>query len=407
MKPSPKNSCKSDILIVDDALNNLNLLAAILNEEDYNIRKAISGKMALMACQVTLPDLILLDVMMPDLDGYQVCQMLKSDPKTQDIPIIFVSALDDTIDKIKAFEVGGVDYITKPFQIAEVIARVENQLTIRRLHHQLMQQNQQLLDLNHNLEKLVEQKTQQLIDQEKTALIGRLTQGVVHNFKNPLQTIIICSELLEIKIIKNPDIEYEELSRDIKLAATEIQQIMDNLLIKTIADRQLELSFININQVIEQEVTLLNANLYFKHQIDKKYELDENLPEIPLIYSHISQVIHNLINNAIDAMWGQKVQKITAITRQDDTHIYLEIHDTGCGICPKELSKIFDPFYTSKPPKGSEQRAGEPTGTGLGLYTCIELLKPFSGKIQVKSEAGKGSQFIVSLPKGNPSCQLN
>ncbi|MBD2310664.1 hybrid sensor histidine kinase/response regulator [Desertifilum sp. FACHB-1129] len=394
---------KGNILIVDDALNNLNLLSAILHEENYHVRKATSGQMALATCNVELPDLILLDVMMPDIDGYKVCQQLKANPNTQTIPVIFISALDDALDKVKAFEVGGVDYITKPFQISEVLARVENQLMIQRLHNQLMEQNQQLLDLNSNLEKLVQQKTQQLIEQEKTALIGRLTQGIVHNFKNPLQTIMICSDLLELKIRRDTDFEYEEINRDIKIAAIEIQQIMDNLLIKSVSDRQLSLSLLNLNQVIEQEFTLLNANLHFKHRINKKYKLDENLPAIPLIYSHISQVIHNLINNALDAMWDCKVQELTACTHQDESYIYLEIHDTGCGIPLEDISQIFDPFYTSKPAKGSEKQLGEPTGTGLGLYTCIELLKPFGGKIKVNSKVGQGSQFIVSFPKANPS----
>ncbi|NES98754.1 MAG: response regulator, partial [Desertifilum sp. SIO1I2] len=136
---------KGNILIVDDALNNLNLLSAILHEENYHVRKATSGQMALATCNVELPDLILLDVMMPDIDGYKVCQQLKANPNTQAIPVIFISALDDALDKVKAFEVGGVDYITKPFQISEVLARVENQLMIQRLHNQLMEQNQQLL----------------------------------------------------------------------------------------------------------------------------------------------------------------------------------------------------------------------------------------------------------------------
>ncbi|NES96529.1 MAG: HAMP domain-containing histidine kinase [Desertifilum sp. SIO1I2] len=277
---------------------------------------------------------------------------------------------------------------------------------IQRLHNQLMEQNQQLLDLNSNLEKLVQRKTQQLIEQEKTALIGRLTQGIVHNFKNPLQTIMICSDLLDLKIRRNTDFEYEEINRDIKIAAIEIQQIMDNLLIKSVSDRQLSLSLLNLNQVIEQEFTLLNANLHFKHRINKKYNLDENLPAIPLIYSHISQVIHNLINNALDAMWDCKIQELTACTHQDESYIYLEIHDTGCGIPLEDIPQIFDPFYTSKPAKGSEKQLGEPTGTGLGLYTCIELLKPFGGKIKVNSKVGQGSQFIVSFPKANPSDSL-
>ncbi|MGB3510205.1 MAG: diguanylate cyclase [Microcoleaceae cyanobacterium] len=133
-----------NILIVDDRPNNLRVLSEILSEKGYKVRKAINGKMALNATQSKQPDLILLDIMMPEMDGYEVCQHLKANPETKDIPIIFVSALNETLDKVKGFVLGGVDYITKPFQIEEVLARVENQLIIQRQKQQLIEQNTQL-----------------------------------------------------------------------------------------------------------------------------------------------------------------------------------------------------------------------------------------------------------------------
>jgi PleD family two-component response regulator len=140
----------ADILIVDDTPANLNVLSAILGKRGYRVRPAINGALALKAAQKAAPDLILLDVQMPGLDGYEVCRQLKADPQTRAIPVIFISALDDVLDKVEAFQVGGVDYITKPFQIEEVLARVENQLA---LHQQreaiaaLLARNQQLLAL--------------------------------------------------------------------------------------------------------------------------------------------------------------------------------------------------------------------------------------------------------------------
>jgi PleD family two-component response regulator len=140
----------ADILIVDDTPANLNVLSAILGKRGYRVRPAINGALALKAAQKAAPDLILLDVQMPGLDGYEVCRQLKADPQTRAIPVIFISALDDVLDKVEAFQVGGVDYITKPFQIEEVLARVENQLA---LHQQreaiaaLLARNQQLLRL--------------------------------------------------------------------------------------------------------------------------------------------------------------------------------------------------------------------------------------------------------------------
>ncbi|MGL4499290.1 MAG: EAL domain-containing response regulator [Planktothrix sp.] len=144
-----------DILIVDDTPDNLHLLSRMLTRQGYNVRKALSGPMALMAAQTVAPDLILLDIMMPEMDGYEVCQNLKADAKTAEIPIIFLSALDDVLDKVKGFQVGGVDYITKPFQFEEVLIRVQNQLALRAAELEIRV-------LNEELEVRVKQRTQEL-----------------------------------------------------------------------------------------------------------------------------------------------------------------------------------------------------------------------------------------------------
>ncbi len=135
---------KSSILIVDDKPENLRLLSAILSEKGYKVRRVLNGQIALTACQTSPPDLVLLDINMPGMNGYEVCKKLKASEQTGDIPVIFISAMDDVWDKVEAFSVGGVDYITKPFQIEEVLVRVENQLTIQRLHAQLKAQNARL-----------------------------------------------------------------------------------------------------------------------------------------------------------------------------------------------------------------------------------------------------------------------
>jgi len=143
-------SANADILIVDDTPANLNVLSAILGKRGYRVRPAINGALALKAAQKAAPDLILLDVQMPGQDGYEVCRQLKADAQTRAIPVIFISALDDVLDKVEAFQVGGVDYITKPFQIEEVLARVENQLALHQQPEEiaaLLAHNQQLIAL--------------------------------------------------------------------------------------------------------------------------------------------------------------------------------------------------------------------------------------------------------------------
>lgn len=145
-----------DILVVDDHPDNLRVLSAILTESGYHVRRAINGHLALKVAQNAPPALILLDILMPEMDGYEVCSLLKTHPQTAEIPVIFISALDDVFDKVKAFEVGGVDYITKPFQSAEVLARVKNQLIIRDLYLQLQKQAQEIAEQNAFLQQEIQ-----------------------------------------------------------------------------------------------------------------------------------------------------------------------------------------------------------------------------------------------------------
>ncbi len=160
MTSSSANVYRGDILVVDDMPQNLLLLAAMLNRQGYKVRKAISGQMALTAAQLVIPDVILLNINMPEMNGYEVCQVLKENPRTRHIPVIFISAMDQASDKVRAFEVGGADYITKPFQVAEVVARVENQLNLYRMQQQLEAQKQQLREQNARLQQEIADRQQ-------------------------------------------------------------------------------------------------------------------------------------------------------------------------------------------------------------------------------------------------------
>ena len=141
MSGSTTDGAQENLLIVDDKPANLRLLASMLVEQGYKVRSAINGPLALTATQAAPPDMILLDINMPEMNGFEVCERLKADEGTREIPVIFISALDETADKVKAFNVGGVDYITKPFQLEEVLARVETHLALRRLQKQLQDAN--------------------------------------------------------------------------------------------------------------------------------------------------------------------------------------------------------------------------------------------------------------------------
>ena len=176
---------RGNILVVDDTPANLRLLVNLLSDKGYKVRALPSGKLALAGIQAAPPDLILLDIMMPDMDGYEVCQQLKSNQLTCEIPIIFLSAINEVLDKVKAFSIGAVDYITKPFQIEEVIARVETHLEHRFLQERLQQKNDELA------QALAELKTAQeyIIKSEKMAALGQLVASIAHEINTPLGAI--------------------------------------------------------------------------------------------------------------------------------------------------------------------------------------------------------------------------
>jgi putative two-component system response regulator len=163
---------KSSLLIVDDTPANLRLLSSMLAEEGYKVRSVINGQMALTAVKTAPPDLILLDINMPNMNGYQICQQLKSDESINDIPVIFISALDELHDKVKAFASGGIDYITKPFQLEEVLARVRTHLTLRKTQRELEAARSELLETNHHLEERVQQQVLQLYSSQLATIFA-------------------------------------------------------------------------------------------------------------------------------------------------------------------------------------------------------------------------------------------
>lgn len=185
MISNSKTTHQGNILVVDDTPENLHLLSGILSKNGYQVRPVPNGKLALSAAQRIPPDLVLLDIMMPEMDGYQVCQQLKANEATKDIPVIFISAINDVMDKVKAFAVGGVDFITKPFQLEEVLARIETHLKICSLQNSLQERNEDLATAIQELQATQEH----LIQSEKMAALGQLIAGIAHEINTPLGII--------------------------------------------------------------------------------------------------------------------------------------------------------------------------------------------------------------------------
>lgn len=344
------------ILVVDDHPDNLDLLEGVLQRQGYDVYRAASGREAFNTVPMVLPDLILLDIMMPGMDGYAVCELLKANPETCNIPILFISALDDASDKVRAFQVGGMDYITKPFQIKEVLARVAHHLMIRRLQQDLSVQNAQLqaeieartqveLELRQKSDRL-EQALQdinraqvQMIQAEKMSSLGQLVAGITHEINNPINfvqgnlihTSNYTQELLNLLFgyqlafpnlppelqaqLDSIDLDFMQkdlpkLIASMEVGTARILSIVHSLQVFSRLD-QSSLQFFDLHEGLESSIVLLkhrfSGNLWRSEIIiEQQYEL---MFSVECYAGQINQVFMNLLNNAIDAIdesWMRK-----------------------------------------------------------------------------------------------------
>ena len=374
MSTSPSHELKPEILIVDDTPNNLRLLSMILNTNGYDVRISINGKTALKSVNAAPPDLILLDVKMPEMDGYMTCKILKENPDFRDIPIIFISALDDVVDKVKAFSLGGVDYITKPFQQEEVLARIENQLRIQFLNRELNKKNKSLQALN----KKLAESNQRLND---------FAHVVSHDLKQPIQSIMGFSNLILMQyrsVLDQPVVKY--LDR-INQSGDQMQGFIQKLL--TFA--QLEKSDrpftpISCTAILNQVINNLNGRI---QETDAIISCDP-LPTVMGYEVQLMQLFQNIIDNALKYIHPTRKPTISITVSSTDEDHTIRIQDNGIGIAPEFLPSIFEPF----------QRAHQSDydGNGIGLATCKKILMLHHGNIAVTSELDVGTTFIVTLP---------
>lgn len=433
-----KNSeAKGNILVVDDTIDNINLLATMLTELGYKVRKALSGSMALMGVQAALPDLILLDISMPEMNGYEVCEKLKASEQTRDIPVIFLSALDNVLDKVRAFSVGGVDYITKPFQLEEVLVRVENHLTIRRLQKQLSEQNSLLKksealerEKSHQLEITLRQlqKTQtQLIQSEKMSSLGQLVGGIAHEINNPISFIYgnishiqeYSGSLLQFiqqyqQELPTPSTALQELqeSQDLEFLKEDLPALLISVKSGVQRIRDLVLSLRSFSRLGESELKNVDIHeglestlILLQHRLDARSNVPEitlekqysTLPEVECYAGQLNQVFLHILNNAIDAIekvnWtnAQSLPSIQIRTLLiDASQIEITITDNGLGINESLHKKIFDPFFTTK-------KIGSGIGMGLSISYQI-VVESHSGKLLCESTPGEGATFTIILP---------
>ncbi|HIK18686.1 MAG TPA: response regulator [Leptolyngbyaceae cyanobacterium M33_DOE_097] len=363
----PKN-VKADILIVDDTPDNLRVLSAMLTNQGYEVRKALNGQRAISSVQLEPPNLILLDIKMPGMDGYEVCRNLKASYPTCEVPIIFISALDDALDKVKAFASGGVDYITKPFQEAEVLARIEHQLRIQELQHQLVEQNKELLRSNRDLEQFA--------------------YVVSHDLQQPLQSVTGFVKLLQLKYGCSLDEVAQDYLNRIFATGNRMQKLIQDLLAYSQIDKQEQmLENIDCNEVLNQVLDNLQEAIVTKQATITH----DSLPTVQGDETQLIQLFQNLISNALKFIPEHTNPSIHISATAQKNQWHLGVRDNGIGIKPEHLEKIFEIFQRIH----STQTY---PGTGIGLATCKKIVERHHGKIWVESQFGAGTTFYFSLP---------
>jgi CheY-like chemotaxis protein len=423
----------SNILIVDDTLHNLHLLSQMLTEEGYLVRGVSNGQMALTAVAAELPDLILLDIDMPDMDGYEVCRRLKTADHSRDIPVVFISALGDMLDKLNAFSVGGVDYIAKPFHLPEVLARVQTHLTLHHLRRQLEDKNKLLLievderrraeaalqELNEELEDRVAERTDELLQAnvklqaemrerqrteeamrhaQKLEHLGVLAGGIAHDFNNMLSAMMAESSLALLKTaVIAPAYPHIENS----ILAAERATSLTRQLLAYAGKEYFERVSLDLNVILQDNLSLLKATI--PKNVNLQSDLAPNLAPIMADAGQIQQLIMNLIINAAESYDGQEgtvlVQTTLCSVNQPTTEkrlLCLSVTDHGKGMDEAILTAIFDPFFSTKT-----------SGRGLGLAAVQGIVHEHQGTIEVSSQPGQGTTFKVSFPIIEPDEDLS
>lgn len=393
-----KSSNNASVLIVDDTIYNIQLLSLMLIKQGYQVEQANSGTEALDKVHQQLPDIILLDIRMPDIDGYKVCQILKANPKTKDIPIIFISSVEEPSEKVEAFSVGGVDYISKPFQLIEVLARIETHLRLCSLQKMLQEQNEQLQLSASLLARSLEQERE--LSQMKSDFIS----VVSHEFRTPLTTIQSASELLEhYEWTKEEQVEQlHQIQAEVK----HMTALMEDVLFLSRANAnksKINLSEFDILAFCAQLLRQIqrtfgeNYDLHscFCDQVNNtsvdNLHLQSDLPFLKMKMDEklLRQILTNLLTNAIK--YSPENSRVDFKIIIDHQTITFVVRDCGIGIPEEDLEHLFSAFHRGK-------NVGILPGTGLGLSivkNCVDIHK---GSISVSSNLDIGTEFTVVLP---------
>ena len=355
------------ILIVDDQPELADILAVTLGKRGYRVDCAYDGEQALQWLRTNLPDMILLDVAMPRIDGYDVCRAIKADKRLKDIPVIFVSAIQDVEVKAQAFKVGGVDYITKPYQREEILARVRTHLDLRKRQTELEQIHQ---------------------------LKDDVLRMVSHDLKNPLSAILNAEKLLAMTLrepLRTNATARESLDiieRNVGKMLSLIRDLIDMARIEGNIDMHTEP--VQISTYLQKHVNEFRLEAKGKN-IELRLVTPPETMQVWLSPQRFGQVLSNLLSNAIKyTLDGGTVELAAGI---ENNEFIVAVRDNGLGIPDEALPHLFEKFYRVPTTEHLEQ-----TGTGLGLSIVKSIVEQHNGKVYVETEYGKGTTFTIVIP---------
>lgn len=393
---------RGTLLVVDDLPENLVMITDFLECEGFQILQAYNGKQALAMIAHTLPDLILLDVLMPELDGFEVCRYLKERHDTRHIPIIFMTALSETIDKVNGFKLGAVDYITKPLQREEVLARISSQINFHGLCQQLTQQNQLLkMEIEHrkviesslqNTANLLAERTAQLEKrtvelQRRNDELDRFSHLVAQELRDPLGWIITKTDTLISHYAF--DVQLDSVLQSITLKAESMLDSIDALLSLALVLRSHHIRILPLDMLALVR-NLMNTRIaYLLEEHHGQIELPTDLPMAKGHATLVEEVWVNYLNNALK--YSSKPPRIQlGAEYAEDGMIHFWVRDQGKSLSAEECESI---FHT--PTRLQEKRA---KGRGLGLLIVRQIVEKLGGKVWVETQQDIGNVFYFSLP---------
>jgi signal transduction histidine kinase len=386
------NGSLPTILVADDEPDMLRFLKSQLSSH-YRVLEAVDGQQAIEKASQFLPDVILLDMMMPEKDGLQACREIREHTPTQSIPIVLLTARADEETKLGALSAGASDFLTKPFSTTELHVRIKNLVESHQYQRRVSKQNQML---ESTIEQLKETETQ-LVQTEKLASLGRMSAGIIHEINNPLNFATTGLFTLRNKgkyLAPEQQEEYQDILKDVEEGINRVKTIVSDLRMFTHPETE------SRDQVEVPEVVAA-ALRFLSNEWKDKVRIEQNLAGHQTVWANKNKLIHvlvNLLQNSIDALKtkssANEQPTIWIEGRQEPGKSVLVVRDNGAGISAEHLDKIFDPFFTTKD-------VGE--GMGLGLAICYRIVRECEGRISVRTEPGKFCEFTLEFPaKGQP-----